>query len=230
MNGPAFRASAGIAAVTLAAAALAGATGIAAGIYWLATFDLFDARASGPLTASAEDVVRWLHFRDTSLYWIPLATFWLWLWLAYRLLESVVDDLRFSSRSALLGFVIPGLNLWRPLGVLRELWRAAERDRLGGVPWKAMPAPVTVILCWAAYSLGVLAWGYESWLDIARRQATGINLSFSWSVLKLTRYAWLFQDVATVVGASAALVILVRVTRWLQAARRRPIATSASAG
>jgi hypothetical protein len=118
-----------------------------------------------------------------------------------------VDGLTYTPGGAVAAFLVPFLNLWKPLGVMRELWRASERRRLGRVPWQAMPAPFMVrffYVCWiGVVSFGVTRWWTwytRGWEPTGLAQMIGMSDGFWASVL-------LEQSSIMLACASAAFIV-----------------------
>jgi hypothetical protein len=58
-------------------------------------------------------------------------------------------DLRYSPRTVVTAFLVPGGNLVKPLLVVRELWNAADPRLAAGATWHAAGTPVRVGWWWA---------------------------------------------------------------------------------
>jgi hypothetical protein len=189
---------------------------------WLATFE-YSVLADEEFGRWAARKAYWFHQRPVLFKCLPMGAFLAWLWLAVRSLAANVDDLRFSPTSAVAAFLIPVLNIWRPFAALRELWRASERNRLSPVPWQAMGAPQAVFVCSAGYVIGLAAWGFQYWvISVQRAQARRPprlgdveDIILFRALRSLTHSTWLIEDIGTLLGAGAAVFLILRVS-WLQ--------------
>jgi hypothetical protein len=66
--------------------------------------------------------------------------------LTKRLIDLGVTDMRYAPKWAVLGFVIPVLNLFRPYQVMSELWKASEVVPGPDDPLAKKPTPMIVNL------------------------------------------------------------------------------------
>lgn len=61
-----------------------------------------------------------------------------------------VRRLRFGRQWTYLGFLVPGLNLFRPHQVVSEVWRGSHADPSDPVAWQHLPTPPLVSAWWGA--------------------------------------------------------------------------------
>jgi hypothetical protein len=90
-------------------------------------------------------------------FWILTAVVFLW-WLhrTYRMLGILgAPGLTHTPRQAVATFLVPGVNLVRPLRVMREVWTASHHEERGGASGAAPAAPVMVTWWWALLLLSV---------------------------------------------------------------------------
>ncbi len=85
-----------------------------------------------------------------------------WTRRAYRNLTPLnVVDLRFPRRWAVLGWIIPGVNLVVPKQILDDTWRASDPSVVPYAPgvggWRRTPAPTTHLLWWICTWVGLPA-------------------------------------------------------------------------
>lgn len=146
--------------VVLIALTLGAAISVAANLYFELTFKWGgDYNHAGVERA---DDIRAYAVDHRGWRWLVFGLFLVWVWKVFAKLRSEVEGLTYTPGRAVAAFLVPFANLWKPLAVLRELWRASERRRLGRVPWQAMPAPFMVRLfyvCW----IGVVLFGFARW-------------------------------------------------------------------
>ncbi len=87
--------------------------------------------------------------------WVAVVvTFLLWFHRAYgNLVGAGLDRLEFSPGWAVGGFFVPFLNLVRPYGVMKEVWRGSEwlatEQQLDD--WKATPVSPLVLRWWLLF-------------------------------------------------------------------------------
>ncbi len=146
--------------VVLIALMLAAAISVSANLYFELTFKWRgDYNHAGMERA---DDIRAYTVDHSGWRWLVFGLFLVWVWKVSAKLRSQVEGLTYTPGRAVAAFLVPFANLWKPLAVLRELWRASERRRLGRVPWQAMPAPFMVRLfyvCW----IGAILFGFARW-------------------------------------------------------------------
>ena len=84
----------------------------------------------------------------------------MWTRRAYRNLAPLnVVDLRFKRRWAVLGWLIPGVNLVVPKQILDDTWRASDPAMppyaSGGSGWRRTPVPTGHFLWWICTLVGL---------------------------------------------------------------------------
>jgi hypothetical protein len=158
------------------------------------------------LTYASQEVGLQVHISEDWILWPTFAVFLFWIYTSYSRLRQSVPELRYSSAEAVAVFLIPIINFWQPLAVLRELWRASERMELLPVPWQAMPAPTIVRLWWIFWGLS-LALHPLGWQVLRYRRFLSGD---QWSTIDTV---WLCGDFALTGLALLSAVIVRKVSR-----------------
>lgn len=121
-------------------------------------------------------------------------------------------SLEFEPRDARAAFFIPFINLYRPPGVLQEIWRASDpclpRDDRGG--WQSAPKSKLIPLWWGMYLTG----------GIVSLPLLSLGRSHNRSDVHLT-IALLFVVKAINAAAAALAIALVVIIQKRQRERRR---------
>jgi hypothetical protein len=72
-----------------------------------------------------------------------------WVGRAHANLTTLgATGLRYAPAQAMRAFLVPGYNLGRPVGVLRELWNASDPRSPAGMTWRAAPLPARLRWWW----------------------------------------------------------------------------------
>ena len=79
-----------------------------------------------------------------------------WVYRSYRNLEPLGHQSRMSPAKAVAWFYIPIANLWKPLGVVREIWDATIQRSATGV----------MGVWWACWLAGCVAGTLQFWVSI----------------------------------------------------------------
>jgi heme/copper-type cytochrome/quinol oxidase subunit 2 len=93
-----------------------------------------------------------MFFTVTSI--IPFMVYGLfiaWFFRVYRNLQALgVKGLKYSTKRAIISFLIPGLNLFEPTKAIKELWMASESvgNIADGYSWKKVVVPGGIGVWW----------------------------------------------------------------------------------
>jgi Domain of unknown function (DUF4328) len=112
-----------------------------------------------------------------------------------------VRRLRFARHWTVIGFLIPVLNTFRPLQVVREVWQASDpatRDALG---WKANHVPTFVTLWWIAL---------VGWVSLELLSGFVIDLAAGLEHIQLGWGLGLTADLCAALAASLGYFVVVR--------------------
>jgi Flp pilus assembly protein TadD len=91
------------------------------------------------------------------LYFASGIAFCAWIHRAHHNLGALgARHLRFSPGEAVACFFVPVLNLFRPVQVAGEIWKASDPDVPGGTDWRQAPGSALVPLWWIAYLVSAL--------------------------------------------------------------------------
>jgi hypothetical protein len=153
----------------------------------------------------------------------------LWLIWQYRghanLRVFGVGGLRFSAAWAVGWWLIPLINLAMPYLTVRELYKASDPDA-GAIDWAAARAPLLLPLWWGAWLTRLVAGG------IGAAVTSGVNTDSPLRIAQeATRQGWLIVgDVAMVVAAFLAVLVVRAIDRRQEEKRAGQVATAAGAG
>jgi hypothetical protein len=127
-----------------------------------------------------------------------------WLYLAKtNAFAFGAEDMMVSPGWAIAWFFIPFANLVMPFVAMRETWKASAEPR----DWQAAPAPVTLLLWWAAW-LGAGAAGVV---------AFRLTADFGKDAVATAQILFLAADLLSVVSA----LLLARIVAAIQAMQGR---------
>ncbi len=156
--------------------------------------------------ASVNPVDRYVHslIRDSlstargCLFAVTAVVFSLWL---YR---SRINGRAFGARRfeyprkwALLGFVVPVLNLIRPLQVVSEVWRVSDPTAIDNpFDWKIVPVPRTLAVWWWM----MLGCGCVALIGLALTTTSGLTLGQLTVARGISIVGYLGATVSTVLG------------------------------
>ncbi len=144
-------------AVRGATAILAGVAfaGMAAAIAWERSLDHLARTGSASAADRAALAESWLGALDRVgllVALVAIGLFALWSTHAYRNLPALgARGLRWAPTEVLASWIVPIVNLHRPLLVLSDLWRGADPDRElhPSVSWRSAPVPLALRVWWA---------------------------------------------------------------------------------
>lgn len=116
---------------------------------------------------------------------------------------------RFTSGSSVGAFLIPGLNVVRPLAVMREIWQASDPAILDPFGWRAAPVPRLVRVWWGV----VVAWLAASGLAAITHATAGLLLGRLRLAVGLSALA----DAAACVAVALTWLVVQRLSETQQA-------------
>lgn len=130
--------------------------------YGVAELLVLDAFSAGePISAerhAAHRITGWIVLAVQGLLFTGTGVAFLdWLYQARINLRALgVRRLDYTRGWALGGFFVPILNLWRPLSVVREVWKASNPSTTDPFAWKTGKVSPMVSLWWVGFVLYVL--------------------------------------------------------------------------
>lgn len=139
----------------LGGAALDAAVAIISGIDFMSIAGSTHPRAAARSAITPE----WIPGVQLVVFIIVALMFVVWSYRAYTNLPHLgIEDLRFSRVWALVSWVIPIVNLWRPKQIMNDIWRASDPDRpaYGSALWRGKAVPGIFLLWWCALVAGRL--------------------------------------------------------------------------
>lgn len=120
--------------------------------------------------------------------------------------------LRFRREWTWLGFLMPGLNLWRPVQVLSEVWRGSDPSTDDPLAWQRRPTPWLVWVWWIL----LVAWPLLEISSLLLLEHATVL-----SRLQLGRALSLAGNVCSAGAATAAYFLVSHVCRAQEARWRR---------
>lgn len=138
-----------------------------------------------------------------ALYTATIVFWMIWVYGTYRNLVPLgAEGLRYSPWWAVAYYFIPILNLFRPLQVMRETWKASDPAHPGGTVWHSTRAPALLGWWWAMHLASPIVGGVSA--GVAMR-------SEDFEVLRVL--AWV--DLSTVAFDVLLLLLEIRIVRRL---------------
>lgn len=133
-----------------------------------------------------------------------------WLYRARANLRAFgTRHLRFQRNWAILGFVIPLLNLFRPYQVVQEVWQASTPETTGPVAWQDVTPSGLVQLWWTTFIgfavIKSLAW-WMQW-----------SASYDATRLQIAHGVELLADALAAVSVTLVYFVIERITDAQQA-------------
>ncbi len=147
--------------------------------------------------------------------------FLMWIHRAHRNLPALgARDLKFTPGWAAGWFFVPFMNLFRPVQVVTEIWKASspETNTLDGTAWKSAPASPLVRLWWAAWIIAGVVGQVAARLSLRAETLETILVS-SWAIL--------VSDAIDMVAAVLAILVVSNIDK-MQEAKTAQIATFTS--
>lgn len=125
--------------------------------------------------------------------------FLVWVHRVYKNLAALgARDLKHSPASAVVYFLIPIMQLYRPFFIMREVFKASDPgiDASDGSSWKKAAVPPTVVLWWLCYAVGLFI--YYAYFTVAFVLIARIEAGTLLNMLYAAMFAGLLQLVSTV--------------------------------
>jgi hypothetical protein len=111
-----------------------------------------------------------------ALWLVTVAAFVGWVGQAQRNLSSLgATGLRYAPRDAMTAFFVPGVNLVRPVAVLREIWNVSEALARSTMPSRTAAAPLRVRWWWGLLMSTLAAEAIGAGLALRTRQALDLG-------------------------------------------------------
>jgi hypothetical protein len=162
-------------------------------------------RSVAPLERSAQFISNeWLLLGQGVLLAVTAVAFLTWLYQARVNVRALaVRRPSYSSNWAVLGFLVPLVNTFRPYQVVSEVWRASDPETLDPFTWKQRRVSRLVPLWWGllASTVGV---ALLAWLTSV---GAGVNLAR----LELTTALAIAANLLAGLAAGAATVLITRI-------------------
>jgi len=138
---------------------------------------------------------------------ILLAAFLLWIYQAHANLPALgAKYLKYSPPWAVGWFFIPIFNLFRPVQVIEEIWKASDPDVIDkdGLAWVGTPMSALVVVWWILFLVGMV------WWRIALHYAAEATTS---SALCNADFLSIIDDGLTAVSAAMTMALVWMTTR-----------------
>lgn len=110
----------------------------------------------------------------------------------------------YGRKWCILGFLIPGMNFFRPFQVMREVWQASSPGNLDAFTWRDQQPPPLLILWWVSF-VGSLALRLLSLI-------TSLGSGFSLPRIQLTISVLTLSDLAAGISAGLACYVVTRLS------------------
>jgi hypothetical protein len=147
----------------------------------------------------------WLFRVQTLCFAATSILFLIWLYQARVNVRALgARRLHFERRWAVLGFVVPLLNVFRPYQVMREVWQASDPRVEDGFGWKTVPVPPLLPRWWGCF----VAWGALLLLTGLSEIGAGANLA----KIQLSASLQLLTDATAGVAATLACFLVLRLS------------------
>lgn len=156
---------------------------------------------------TAESWVIWLQLVALVLTGFAFIS---WLYQARVNLRALgVRRPRFGREWCIWGFLIPGLNFFRPYQVMKEIWQASHPGNLDAFLWREQPVPHLLRVWWLSFVASFVMRALALLIDLG----SGISLGrIQLSVGMLT-----LADVAAGVSAGLACFVVTRLSETQEA-------------
>ena len=131
---------------------------------------------------------------------------YVWFYRSHKnLLAFNTQGLKYSPLWAVIGFIIPILNLFRPYQVAQEIWTASDPDA-STVGWKQSKAGVVVILWWVSWYI----YGFISFISTGLNAVSSIQTEIANPEDALASLSSTFP-ISAVIGLSIHLLLTISV-------------------
>jgi hypothetical protein len=131
-------------------------------------------------------LVKPVAFATIAVFILCAVSFTVWIGQAYQNLFAFGTKLLgYDKRDARLSFCIPIINLFRPFGVMTEIWKASDPANPAEDPSAWVSAPRTPIL-WAWWLLylgaGILGWIGMMMVQVAKKDPLALPGALRWGI------------------------------------------------
>lgn len=181
------------------------AVGIDLSDVWLLVKALRGVHVDSDLRNAQFETTGWMFWIQGSLIVTTSIAFMSWLYQARINVRALgMRRMRYSRGWCIWGFLTPGLNVFRPYQVVREISQASNPASLDPFQWKSLPTSDLVVMWWGAF---LLAAGLRL-LAVLTNLGADVNLQ----KLVLSGSLTLLADMALGVAAGFTLFIVTRLS------------------
>lgn len=140
-----------------------------------------------------------------GLFAVTAVVFLTWLWQTRVNLRAMgLRRMRWARHWVVSSFLIPGLNVFRPYQVMREVWQGSHPDNLDPFNWRSVPVPPLLNLWWGAFVV---------WLGLASLAVLlGLGGGVTIPKLQLVSGVRLLSDVLAAVAAFLGIFVVGRIS------------------
>lgn len=162
--------------------------------------------AVAPIERAAQFTANeWLVTFQVVLFVATAVTFLAWLLQARVNVRALgVRRPTFGREWAVLAFLVPVVNFFRPYQVMREIWQASDASNLDPFNWRNLPVSPLVPLWWGFF-LGFLGLASLAWL-------TGLGAGVSLAKLQLTTVLAVGAHLLAGCAAGTAYFVVTRIS------------------
>jgi len=188
------------------------AVGIDLSDVWLLVKALRGIHVEADLRTAQFETTGWMFWIQGSLLVGSSIAFLNWLYQARINVRALgMRRMRYSRGWCIWGFLTPGLNVFRPYQVVREIWQASDPSSLDPFQWKSLPTSGLVVLWWST----LLATAGLRLLAVLTNLGADVNLQ----KLVLSGSLTLLADGALGLAAGLSIFIVTRLsdaqeTKW----------------
>jgi len=174
--------------------------------------------AVAPIERSAQFTANeWLAATQTLLLLATAVAFLMWIYQARKNVRALgVRRPTFASEWAVLAFLVPLVNFFRPYQVVREIWQASDPTNLDPFNWRTLPVSPLVPVWWGLVALAASA-ALLAWI-------TGFSAGVSLAKLELTTALAVGACFLTGLAAGAATLLVTRISDAQEAKYARQLA------
>ena len=151
---------------------------------------------------------------------ITAVVFLMWVYRVRKNLSALgATNLKHSPRWAVAAFLVPIVNLSRPVSVMQEVWKASDPHAVEDGSWQKARSPRLVELWWGLFAAAEMIDGF-----VARTSMRGEQ-----SISSLTAFSWvsLVTDLMELVAAALAILVVRAIDARQEAKHRRMAVPSA---
>jgi len=155
-----------------------------------------------------------LRIAQLSCAMLLAAAFLPWLYRVRANLRAFgLRQLRFAREWTYLGFLVPGINAYRPLQIMSEVWCGSVARSADPVAWRSLATPGLVTTWWLCF---------VSWIMVGAWAASLLALATSVGARTLGHGFALTADVCAALSASLGYLVVTGIQRaqWERSAHR----------